>query len=67
MGEVWTAENEIRVANQVLERLTIGLLNRCRKKLYLGMSELDVRGFENRGLLVRIFQSVLQNQTGRGT
>jgi len=24
------------------------------------MSELDVRGYENRGLLIRIFQQVLQ-------
>jgi hypothetical protein len=66
-GDVWTAEHELRVANQILERLSIGLLNRCRKQLFLGMSELDVRGYENRGLLVRIFQSVLQRRTRRGT
>jgi len=60
-GEVWTAENELNAANEILERLTLGLLNRCKKKLFLGMSELDVRGFENRGLLIRIFQSALLN------
>ena len=65
-GELWTAENEIHAANQTLQRLSIGLLNRCRKCLYLGMSELDVRGYENRGLLVRIFQSALQNAVKRG-
>jgi hypothetical protein len=65
-GELWTAENEIQAANQTLQRLSIGLLNRCRKYLYLGMSELDVRGYENRGLLVRIFQSALQNAVKGG-
>jgi len=59
-GESWDAEDELQAAHRTLERLTLGLLNRCRKKLYLGMSELDVRGFENRGLLIRIFQHVLQ-------
>jgi hypothetical protein len=65
-GDIWTAENEIYAANQTLQRLSIGLLSRCRKSLYLGMSELDVRGYENRGLLVRIFQSALQNAVKRG-
>ena len=65
-GEVWDADNELAASYQTLERLTIGLLNRCRKKIYLGMSELDVRGFENRGLLIRIIQHVLQSaQRGR--
>jgi hypothetical protein len=39
----------------------MGLLNRCRGKIYIGMSELDVRGYENRGLLIRILQHVLQS------
>jgi hypothetical protein len=48
-------------ALETLKRLSIGLLNRCRKKVFIGMSELDVRGYENRGLLVRIFQHILQS------
>ena len=59
-GDLWDAENELTAAHRTLERLSLGLLNRCRKKIYLGMSELDVRGFENRGLLIRIFQHILQ-------
>jgi len=66
-GDLWDAEDELAAAHRTLERLSIGLLNRCRKKIYLGMSELDVRGFENRGLLIRIFQHVLQRaQRGQG-
>ena len=59
-GEGWDAEDELAASYQSLERLSLGLLNRCRKKVYLGMSELDVRGFENRGLLIRVIQNVLQ-------
>ncbi len=59
-GDLWDAEDELAAAHRTLERLSLGLLNRCREKIYLGMSELDVRGYENRGLLVRIFQHVLQ-------
>ncbi len=59
-GDVWDAEKELYAAQETLRRLSIGLLNRCRNKVYLGMSELDVRGYDNRGLLVRIFQHILQ-------
>ena len=60
-GEVWNAENELSAAHDTLRRLTLGLLNRCQKKVFIGMSELDISGFENRGLLIRIFQHVLQS------
>jgi len=59
-GELWNAEDELSASYQSLYRLSLGLLSRCREKIYLGMSDLDVRGFENRGLLIRIFQHVLQ-------
>ena len=59
-GQTWTAEDELRAAYQTLERLTIGLLNRCRRKVYIAMSELDVRGYENRGLLIRIINHLLR-------
>jgi hypothetical protein len=65
-GDLWDAEDELKASYQSLERLSIGLLKRCREKVYLGMSELDVRGFENRGLLIRIIQNVLQ-RAQRGT
>ena len=63
---VWTAEDEVNAANDTLLRLSLGLLNRCRQKVYLGMSEMDVSGYENRGLLLRIFQQVLL-ESKRGT
>ena len=66
-GQTWTAEDELGAAHQTLERLTIGLLNRCRKKVFIAMSDLDVRGFENRGLLIRIINHLLrESQRGVG-
>jgi hypothetical protein len=66
-GQTWTAEDELRAAHQTLERLTLGLLNRCRKKVFIAMSELDVRGFENRGLLTRVINHLLRvSQRGIG-
>jgi hypothetical protein len=58
-GQTWNAENELAAAHDTLSRLSLGLLNRCRKKVFLGMSDMDVSGYENRGLLLRIFQHVL--------
>lgn len=57
-GQLWDAEDELRVANDTLAKLALGLLNRCRKKVYIGTSSLDIRGYENRGLLVRVINDV---------
>jgi hypothetical protein len=65
-GEVWDAEDELSASHDTLRRISLGLLNRCRKKLFIGMSELDIRGYENRGLLIRVFQHILQSAQ-RGT
>ena len=56
--KLWDAEDELAATHETLHRLSIGLLNRCRKKVYIGMSTLDVRGYENRGLLIRIINDV---------
>ncbi len=65
-GESWDAENELSASHDTLLRLSLGLLNRCRKKVFIGMSELDIRGFENRGLMIRVFQDVLQSAQREG-
>lgn len=63
-GRLWDAEDELAATHETLHRLTIGLLNRCRKKVYIGMSALDVRGYENRGLLIRIINEVWRRSIG---
>ncbi len=63
-GRTWTAEDELNAAHQTLQRLSLGLLNRCREKVYIAMSDLDVRGFENHGLLIRIINHLLRVSQG---
>jgi hypothetical protein len=59
-GELWDTEDELSAAHETLRRLTIGLLNRCRKRVYIGMSALDIRGYENRGLMIRVINEAWQ-------
>lgn len=66
-GQLWDAEDELAAAHETLHRLTIGLLNRCRKKVYIGMSELDIRGYENSGLLVRVINEAWRRSVRSGT
>ncbi|HOR18651.1 MAG TPA: hypothetical protein PLE10_02320 [Brevefilum sp.] len=65
-GDVWDADNELAAAHETLRRLSIGLLNRCRKKVYIGMSALDIRGYENRGLLIRIINEAWRRSLKEG-
>ena len=65
-GDIWTAEHELIAAYQTLQRISIGLLYRCKKMIYIGMSELDIRGFENRGLLIRIINHILRTSQQEG-
>ena len=59
-GRMWTDADEVEQSKESLARLTSGLLRRCRKRVYLGMSELGESGFEQRGDLLKAFQKVLQ-------
>jgi hypothetical protein len=61
-GRTWTDADEVEQSREALARLVSGLLRRCRKRVYLGMSELGESGFEQRGDLLKAFQKVLQGQ-----
>ncbi len=61
-GRLWTDADEVVQSQKALERLTSGLLRRCRERVYLCMSELGEAGFEQRGELLKAFQKVLQGQ-----
>jgi len=65
-GQLWDAEDELAASHETLRRLTSGLLNRCRKMVFAGMSNLDIRGYENRGLLIRVVNETWR-QSLRGT
>ncbi|MBX3063145.1 MAG: hypothetical protein KF726_09220 [Anaerolineae bacterium] len=65
---VWTDEMETDAERDLTYRVVMGLTRRCRKHLYLGISDLGESGFEARGLLLRTFQGILQgSQAGADT
>jgi superfamily I DNA/RNA helicase len=59
VGQEWTDADEVEANNATLARLVTGLLRRCRKKIYLCLSEMGESGFEQRGVLLRAFNQVL--------
>lgn len=63
VGRLWTDADEVQVEQDSLYRLALGLLRRCRGKVYLGLSELGEQGYEQRGPLLLALQRVLRNMT----
>ena len=61
IGRIWTDKDEIETGEEALYRLALGLIRRCRKKIYLGLSELSEQGYENRGPLLRAIDRVLRH------
>ena len=61
LGTLWTDSDEVRVREQALGRLTQGLIARCRKGIFLGLSELGEHGYEQQGPLLKTLQKVLRN------
>lgn len=59
-GAVWTDAEEFAVSRESLYRLTLGLIRRCGRALYLGLSELGEQGFEQRGELLEAIQRMLR-------
>jgi hypothetical protein len=60
VGRLWTDTDEVAANQQALIALVRGLLNRCRGKVFLGLTELGEQGFEQRGPLLRALQRVLR-------
>lgn len=58
---VWSDADEFEAQQAALYRLALGLLRRCRKKIYLGISDLGERGYEEKGPLLRVIQRVLRS------
>ncbi|MDY7040813.1 MAG: hypothetical protein SVX38_08110, partial [Chloroflexota bacterium] len=58
----WTESDEMETQQATLCRLVLGLVRRCRKRLYLGISELSERGYEElHGPLPVAIQRVLRS------
>ena len=59
IGRPWSDVDEIQAGEFQLARLVLGLIRRCKKKVILGISEIDDQGYEERGLFLRIIQTML--------
>ncbi|GAB4527474.1 MAG: recombinase family protein [Anaerolineae bacterium] len=64
-GQPWTDVDEFEAQRRLLYRVTLGLIRRCRRRIYLGISDLGEQGFEQRGPLLYLFQQILGRQGKR--
>ena len=60
LGTKWDASDEVAVSFENLERILSGLIRRCRKSIFLGMSNLNQSGSDERGLLTRKIQTLFR-------
>jgi hypothetical protein len=58
-GTPWTDADEYQTRKEGLYALISGLIHRCRRGIFLGLSELSESGFEQRGPLLHAFQQIL--------
>ena len=63
-GQVWADEDEVRVRQESLARLILGLTHRCRQHIYLAHSELSEQGYEQQGPLLQAVQRLLRGHKG---
>jgi hypothetical protein len=59
-GKVWGDPDEFAARQMALGRLVLGLIRRCRRQVYLGISNLGEQGYEQRGPLLQAIQRTLR-------
>lgn len=60
VGRIWSDMDEVAAGQDALYRIVAGLLRRCRRAVYVGLSELNEGGYEQRGLLLDAFRKTLR-------
>jgi hypothetical protein len=60
--KVWTEEDEYFTNQESLYHLVLGLVRRCRNKIFLGLCELNEQGNDQKGPLLRVIQQALREQ-----
>ncbi len=60
LGRPWTDADEFRSRREGLQALVRGLLRRCRRGVYLGLSQFSEEGYEDRGPLLQAVQRLLR-------
>lgn len=59
-GRPWTDQDEVENNRSSLSRLTSGLIQRCRERIYLCSVKVNERGSEERGPLLQAVQAILR-------
>ena len=59
IGQPWTDLEEISINQDNLNKITSGLIRRCKKGLFFCLTEKDERGFEQKGLLIQAINKSL--------
>ncbi len=61
IGQLWRDTEEIALNHENLNRLSSGLIRRCRKGIFFCLTNTDERGFEQKGLLIQSLNRILSN------
>lgn len=64
-GDVWSDAHEVEAQRRTMHRLVQGLIRRCRRRVYLGISNLGEQGYEQRGQLLQAIQGALRRTSIR--
>lgn len=59
-GRIWTDIDETAASRDMLYRVITGLIRRCRRKIFIGHSKFDERGFEQAGELRSVLDYLLR-------
>lgn len=59
-GQVWDDAKEVAYSNRAIQALMLGLLRRCRQGVILGLSQVDIQGYEQSGPLLSSINRVLR-------
>jgi len=63
-GKIWLDADEYDFTLKNLARISTGLSRRCRKKLYLCLTDTDERGYEQKGLLIQAVNEAFSTYSG---
>lgn len=59
INQTWTLEDDVRIRNEQLSRVVVGLCSRCSNGIFVATSDLDRRGARQEGPLFKAIQPFL--------
>jgi hypothetical protein len=62
-NQIWTDDMEFGARQAALRRLVLGLVRRCRQKIHISISDLGEQGYEQRGIMLRVVQQIIQRHS----